>query len=155
MTQQAYEALLNDVAAALDIERVETDKSGGFVLELDGSRWVSVAYSTPEDKLMCQLCLEATLSPDAETLRYLLRQNQFIAEYEQQHFFSLIPDIQQHNNIVVALLRLPVHNMTPKIFLQEVDRMVSRGTAVESWLLQLKEQKEAAPAAMEQAALKA
>ena len=50
------------MAAALDIERVETDKSGGFVLELDGSRWVSVAYSTPEDKLMCQLCLEAILS---------------------------------------------------------------------------------------------
>ena len=39
MTQQAYEALLDQIARELNMEKIETDDSGGFVLELDETRW--------------------------------------------------------------------------------------------------------------------
>lgn len=135
MTQKAYEVLLDQLAAELGIDKIETDDMGGFVLELDESRWVSVAYSAAEDKLICQLCLEPVARTlEVSDLRYLLRQNDLSHSSQQQHF-ALLQSEQQQEHIVVLLLRLAVHDATPHIFLQAIERMLHQGLGVETYLL--------------------
>ena len=157
MTQQAYETLLDKLARELNIEKIETDSSGSFVLELDEARWISVAYSVAEDKLMCQLCLEPMSQPlDTSHLHYLLRQNDTSLSNNQQQHFSLIQAEQggEEEDIIVLLLRLPVHDLSPKTFLQAVEHMLNKGLGAESYLLQT-EQSEPSPPPVKQMALRA
>ena len=145
MTQKAYEVFLDQLAGDLGMDKIETDETGGFVLELDESRWVLVAYSAFEDKLICQLCLEPLpRALELDDLRYLLRQNDLSHAHQQRHF-ALIQAEQRQERIVALLLRIAIDTLTPKTFLQSVEGMVRAGLGAEAYLSRTAREEPALP----------
>ena len=113
---------------------------------------VSVAYSVAEDKLMCQLCLEPAPQPlDADSLHYLLMQNNIAPDEQTQHFSLIQAEQAGEEDIVVLLLRLPIRDLNPVTFFQAIEQMLSKGRGVEAYLSQTKKSEPDSPPARQMA----